>query len=658
VGPDEGYDAKRSASATKTDTPLIETPQSITVVTRERIEDQGAANLQDALNYAAGVRSDAYGLDSRTDSTRIRGAYPTEFLDGLRRQLGGFYTSNTRVDPYTLERIEVLRGPSSMLYGQGTTAGVINMVSKRPQAEASREIGVQLGSFNRKQVQADLTGALAADGEWLYRLVAVGRKSDTQVDFVPDDRQLLAPSLTWRPNGRTSLTLQALWQKDESGSTAQFFPWEGTVLDNPNGRIPTSRFIGQPGLDRYDSQRSEVGWIFEHRFDERWTVRHSARSTRNEVDYFSLYADSFTNPGNSYLDPARRVLGRFGYFEHREVETLSTDQHLEARLATGAVKHTVLLGLDTARHKDDSQVSFDSPVGQGGTVPDIDVFSPVYAAYAPPALAAQPRTTLSHTGVYVQDQVSIGRWVAVLGVRRDKANNRVAGQPDEESSATSRRAGLMYKLSGGFVPYVSHSESFTPVGGTDFFGARFKPLQGEQLETGVKWESPDAKLAFNAAYFDLKEKNQLVTDPGNPLNAVQIGEIRNHGLELELIGRVLAWLDVAAQYTYTQVDLQIEQLPEHQFSVWGKGRFALGDVEGYSAGLGMRHFAGYRDGAAPETPAVTLFDGMLGYEDGRWRYALTVQNIADRTYVSPCLSRGDCFYGARRTALLTARYRY
>jgi iron complex outermembrane receptor protein len=656
IGPDEGYEVKRSASANKTDTPLIETPQSVTVVTRERIEDQGATNLQDALNYAAGVRSDAYGLDSRTDSVRIRGAYPTEYLDGLRRQLGGFYTSNTRVDPYTLERIEVLRGPSSMLYGQGSTGGVINMVSKRPLAETQREIGVQLGSYDRKQVQADLTGPLG--GDWYYRLIAVGRDSDTQVNHVPDDRQLIAPSLTWRPSARTTLTLQALWQKDETGSTSQFFPWEGSVFAGPNGFIPTDTFIGQPGQDHYDSERTEFGWHFEHHFSERWSLRHSARSTSNEVDYVSLYADSFSDPVNPFLDPARRVLGRFGYFEHREVDTFSTDQHLEARFATGALAHTVLLGLDTASHKDDAQVAFDSPVGLGGTVPNIDIYAPVYAPYTPPPLAAQPRTKLSHAGVYLQDQVKLGRWIAVLGVRHDDTKNQVAGQPDEKSSATTRRAGIMYRLPGGFVPYVSYSESFTPVAGTNLFGARFKPLQGEQVETGVKWESADGRLAFNAAWYDLREENQLVTDPGNPLNTVQTGETRAHGTELELVGRVAPRVDIAAQYTYTQVDPQLEQFPEHMVSVWGRTGFALGGRDGFSAGVGMRHFAGYTDGAAPETPAVTLFDGMLGYEEGRWRYALTVQNIADRVYVSPCLSRGDCWFGARRTAIVSARYRF
>ena len=217
------------------------------MITRDQIVDQGATNLQDALNYAAGVRSDAYGLDSRTDSVRIRGGYPDEYLDGLRK-LFNYYTSNGRTEPYTLERIDVLRGPSAMLYGQGSTGGVVNMVSKRPLPERQGEVGLQIGSWNRRQLQADLTGPLTEDGQWLYRLVAVARKADTQVDYVPDDRSLLAPSLTWRPSPMTSLTLQALWQRDRTGSTSQFFPWEGVILPNPNGPLPTEPLHRRAGL--------------------------------------------------------------------------------------------------------------------------------------------------------------------------------------------------------------------------------------------------------------------------------------------------------------------------------------------------------------------------------------------------------------------------
>jgi iron complex outermembrane receptor protein len=650
VGPDQGYVAGRSAAATKTDTPLAETPQSVTVVTRERMEDQGATSLQDALNYAAGVRSDAYGLDSRSDNVRVRGAYPDEYRDGLRR-LFGYYTSTTRPDPYMLERIEVLRGPSAMLYGQGSTAGVINMVSKRPLAEPLREIGVQLGSFGRKQVQTDLAGPLDADGEWSYRLVALARDAHTQVDHVPDDRALLAPSLTWRPSAATSLTLQATVQENRTGSTSQFFGFSGTVMPNPNGRIPTSRFIGEPGFDRYNSGRSELGWLFEHRLNDRWTLRQNTRLSDNEVDYRTIYANPFGNPAAPFIDANQRVMNRIFYAERRDNRMLAADQHLEGRFATGAVRHQLLLGLDVVRFREDSAFA-------SGAAAPIDVYVPVYTGFMPPPLADSPRTTLRQTGVYAQDQMHIGRWIAVAGLRSDRSVSGVQGAVDESDEAVSRRLGLMYRLGGGLAPYVSYSESFTPIAGTNLAGVRFKPLRGEQIEAGFKWEPAGRRLALNAALYELREKNQRTPSPVNPLDTLQVGKTVNRGLELEAVGQLLPRLDIAAHYHYTDVDPQLEALPEHQAAVWTTYRFDLHSLPGLRAGLGARYMEAFTDGTAPETPSVTLLDAMVGLDRSAWRYALNVHNLGDKTYVATCLGRGDCWYGARRTVVASATYRF
>jgi iron complex outermembrane recepter protein len=650
VGPDRGYRAGRSTAGTKTDTPLIETPQSVSIVTRERMEDQGATSVQDALNYTAGVRSDAYGLDSRSDNVRVRGAYPDEYRDGLRR-LFGYYTSTTRVDPYALERLEVLRGPAAMLYGQGSTGGIINMVSKRPLPEPRREIGVQLGTFGRKQIQTDLSGPLTQDGEWLYRLVALGRKSDTQVDHVPDDRALVAPSLTWRPGAATSLTLQATWQRNETGSTAQFFPWSGVVTPNPNGRIPTDRFVGEPGFDRYDSERAELGWLFEHRLSEQWTVRQNTRFSRNEVDYRTIYADSFTNPTAPFIDANQRVLDRIAFLERRENRMLTADQHLDGRFATGSVHHHLLAGVDLIRFKEDSQ-------NAGGTPAPIDVFDPVYTGFTPTPFVEDPQSTLRQTGVYLQDQMKIGRWIVVAGLRHDQSVSGLAGSADESDNAVTKRGGLMYQLGNGLAPYVSYSESFTPIAGTNLAGERFKPLRGEQVEAGLKWEPVGSRTAYSAAFYELDEKFQRIPDPNNPLDQTQAGATHTRGLELEAIGRLLPQLDLAAHYNYTDLDSELEGLPTHQAAVWGTYRFDLEDLTGLRAGLGVRYMGSFKDGVAPETPSVTLVDAMVGLDRGPWRYALNVQNLADKIYVSTCLGRGDCWYGSRRTVIASATYRF
>lgn len=663
TAPAHGYRAKRAQTATKTDTPLAETPQSITVVTRERIEDMGATNTQDALNYAAGVRSDAYGVDSRSDSYIIRGSFPDEYRDGLRRHFG-FYTSTARTDPYTLERIEVLRGPAAMLYGQGSTAGVVNFVSKRPQAQAYREVGVQIGSFNRKQLQADLTGPLTADGQWLYRLVAVGRESDTQVDHVPDDRRLLAPSLTWRPNAATSLTLQAHWQQDRSGSTLQFFPWSGSITPNPNGRIPTSRFIGEPGFDRYDTDRTELGWLFEHRFNEAWTVRQNLRTTRNEVVYRSLYADAFSNPGNSYIDPAQRVLDRFAWSADTRVRMLAADQHVNGKFTTGAVGHDLLVGLDLLRFRQSTATAFDWSVNQGGGVQPIDVFAPVYTGYTPGPLVPGADTTQRQMGLYLQDQMKIGqRWIVVAGLRHDRAVSGAEGSPDERSSATSKRLGLMHLMDSGWSPYVSYSESFTPVAGTNLAGQRFRPIQGKQWEAGVKYQPTGGDMSFTASVYDLQEQGRLAADPTNPLNQVQAGESRAKGLELEWVGRAGAAFEYSAHYNLirydvTEADSHLDTVPEHQAAAWGKYRFRIGSLNGFSVGAGLRFFSAFTDKGGPRVPAVTLADAMLAWEDARWRLALNVQNLTDKVYASTCLGRGDCFYGGRRTVTATLTHRF
>ena len=655
VGPDTGYLGKRSATATKTNTPLAETAQSVSVVTRQRIEDQGAANLQDALNYVAGVRSDAYGLDSRTDSVRIRGSFPTEYLDGLRRQLSGYYTSNARVEPYLLERIEVLRGPASTLYGQGTTGGLLNMISKRPLPETRREFGIEFGSFDTRQVQTDLTGALSDDGTWMYRLVGLARDADTQVDHVKDDRLVVAPSLTWEPSPDTSLTFQGLHQRDRSGSTAQFTPWEGMVESGPNGRIPTDRFIGDLD-DRYDSDRSEAAVLFTHRFNPDTTLRHVTRYSDNRVEYASLYADSFSNLANPFLDPDRRVMGRFAFSEDRRARVWGTDTSLERHLQTGPLAHQLLVGLEYARHREHSESSADFPVGFGGGVPDIDIYDPVYTPYQHGPRTEDPSSGMNHGGIYAQDRVTLGPWVFAAGIRRDRVRNALEGSDVERDLATSHSASVMYRFASGLAPYVSYNESFTPISGTNLVGARFKPLEGEQVEVGFKFQPPGTDWAFNAAFYELEEINQLVSDPTNPLNTVQTGKIHNRGIELELVGRVFDWLDLAAHYNYIDPDTAIEQLPHHQAAVWGTVPFAVGELHGFRVGLGMRYMNAYRDNPAPSTPAVTLFDGMLAYDHGPWRYALHAQNLTDDTYVAACLGRGDCWYGARRNVYASVSY--
>lgn len=643
LGPIPGFRAQRATTATKTDTPLNETPQSITVIPRDQITEQGMTSLQDVLGYAAGVRSDAYGLDARTDSMRVRGADIDTYRDGLRDTYN-WYTSTTRPDPYTLERIEVLRGPSGMLFGAGALGGIVNLVSKRPQFESHREVGIQLGSHQRRQVQFDLTGPF--DDQLAWRLVGVVRRSDTQVDYVPDDRTLLMPSVAWHPSAATSLVLTGLWQQDKTGSTSQFFPWAGTLLPAVPGTLPTRRFIGEPG-DHYDTRRQQLGWAFEHHLNDTWTVRQNYRYSRNDHDGSYHYADFWTIPGGWGEDPEnQRIISRVLSDERVRNHMHLLDTSVQGKFATGNIRHTAVVGLDYTRQHENKW-------GDDNATSTIDAWTPLYGRFTRPTTrAAKPDTHERQLGLYLQDQLKWQQWIVVAGLRHDRTRTG-DGSQTYSSHATTKRAGFMRELDGGWTPYFSYAESFRPQAPQD--GQVFKPLRGQQTEIGVKYAPAGQALAINAAVYHLKEINRIVSP--QPTVHTQLGKTRNHGVELEARGTVGS-TDVVANYSYTSIDRELEGIPRHQFSAWGTHHFSGGREHGLSAGAGMRWMAAFHDGTGPRVPASTLFDAMVAWDATDWRMALNITNLTDKKYMATCLSRGDCWWGARRNVLATAAWKF
>lgn len=664
-GPVKGYVAKRSATATKTDTALRETPQAITVVTRDEMDDLGAQSLQDALSYAAGVRSEPYGLDLRSDYAVVRGSSAVYYRDGLRNNIG---FNGGRLDPYALERVEVLRGPSSMLFGQGSTAGVINTVSKRPLAQAQHEVGTVLGNHDRKQVQFDTTGPLTDDGQWLYRVVALGRDGDTQVDHVPDDRALFAPSLTWLPNDDTSITLQAFWQKNNSGSTQSFLPWSGTVLSNPNGHVPTNRFVSEPGFDENDTEMLNLGWLIEHCLDDQWTFRQNLRYLHYTLDLQQLYPNIYGATPDStdpFLDPQKRVVPRAIWAQYLTTRGWQSDQNFEGLFSHGRFEHRLLVGFDYSRYRQEQSTFF-------GFGEPLDLYDPVYTGVADFEPFDSPDLVQRQTGFYLQDQITFDRnWILVAGLRYDHAESKSDGQPRDNDYELTKRIGLMYAADNGLSPYLSYSESFTPVAGIDpVTNSHYKPMRGKQWEAGLKYEPPGRDMMFSAAVYDLKEENRLV--PGGPLNQLQLSTSHNQGVELEARGSITSQLEIIANYNYIDLYRGLEGTPKHQASVWSKYSFAVAGIPGFSTGVGVRYMSDFKDHSTapssvppggsrfdtPTTPSLTLVDAMAAFEQGGWRYAVNVNNVEDKTYTSICYARGDCFYGARRTITGSVTYRW
>ena len=665
TGPVEGYVAQRAATGTKTDTPLKETPQSISVITADQMTDQGATNVQQALRYTPGVMADSYGPDSRVDSFQIRGMSADVYLDGMR--ITNSWWNSQRLDPYMLERMEVLRGPSSVLYGSTTTAGLLNLVTKRPQEKELHEVGVQYGSFNRKQIQTDHTGKLTADGQWLYRIVGIGRDSDYQTDYVKDNRVVVMPAITWRPSDQTNWTMIATYQKDKTGSSTGFLPHSGTIFANPNGRIPINRFAGDPATDLYQTETLSIASLFSHRFSDALKVSHNMRYADIDGVYHTVYANSFSPA--PYLDPAQRTVSRYVDWWDARRKTFTSDTNAELKFASGPLAHKLLVGFDFRRMNENGQTG-----GYLDATP-FDLYSPTYNPVAAPAMTATPGLTQRQAGFYAQDQMRWGDLIGVFGLRHDTATSEIEGLEPQTDRAWSGRAGLMYELPMGLTPYVSYAQSFDPQFGSAPYGndrcldtssGLCKPVYGEQYEIGFKY-SQSKDLVVNGALFDITQKNRKTWDATSNLGYTQIGKARIRGAELEVLATVARDIDLIGAYTYLDAKVEegdnagkrIETVPQHQASLWAKYRFALLGNPGFSVGAGVRYIGSVWDGTDTiETPDYTLFDAMVAWENENWRFQVNGTNLTDKEYFTACLARGDCFYGSGRTILASLTYKF
>lgn len=650
-----------SGTASKTDTPLVETPQSISVITRERLVIQSPLALQDALRYTAGVNADPYGLDSRGDWAVIRGGEEWgQYLNGLRMLFG--YQNTTRPDPFAIEQIEVMRGPSSVLYGQGSFNGVVNLVSKRPLPTPRREVSLQFGSFGRKQAAFDFNGAIDDGDKWLYRVVALGRDSGTQVDDVPDDRLLLGPSVTWRPGRNTRLTVLSNFQRDRGGSSIGFFPWQGSLLPHVFGQIPTNTFIGEPAIDEYNTDQISLGYLFEQKIGDRWTVRQNFNYNRGHGSIQEFYSRFDPRP---HFNDDQRSIDRSLYLSKQELSSPVVDTQLETHWRTGPLRHTFLTGVDYQKATITGFTGYSDE-------PALDVYRPIYGNYVYPTLSAVPESRQNQTGIYAQDQIKIReRWVASLGIRKDWANSETLGDTPakQRDQAVTGRVGFVYLSNLGISPYFNYSRSFQPVAGLDFYQHPYRPMRGKQVEVGARYQPRGGNGLVSVALFDMRQQNRLTPDPANPLNSLQLGASRTRGIELEANATVFRRINLQSSYSYIDArvsksngpDLgkRLPTSPAHLAKLWAMRSFSVGDNRSLTGGGGVRFTGSSWDGGdLLKTPSYTLYDLMFAYDHRTWRLSINVANLTNKVYVTTCLERGDCFYGLRRTITAAISYRF
>lgn len=668
----KGYVATRNLSATKTDTPIIETPQSLSVVTSDEIRDRQSETLSQTLDLTPGFTSQPTSFNRTSDRFRIRGfdvesATGGSLRDGLRLQNNSY---DGVQEPYGLERAEVIRGAASVLYGQLSPGGLINTVSKRPSQTPYHELNLQAGQNNRKQLSADFTSPVGDSDILSYRLTLLDRKSDTAADHIPNDKVYVAPALTWRPDDDTSLTLLSFYQKTETGFSAPL-PYQLTKgVGSGNFQIGRHDFIGEPDYDEMNGEMSALGYEFEHRFDEHTRISNKLRYYQSDVTWRYLQVNI---AGTNIATAQNTGLLRRQYSDREERSRgLASDTNLESKWQFGDWQHTFLLGFDGY------DTSYDSHNFRGNA-PSLNLATyqygqPVVVNRSPTTDRGSQIDTLQK-GIYFQDQIKFDeRWILLLGGRHDWAdqhtelfrNGADSGKSDE---ATTWRAGLVYKADNGLAPYISYSESFFPVAGTNKAGESFVPTEGKQYEIGIRYQPEGSATLLSAAVYQLEQKNVLSQDRTDINFSVQVGEVRSRGFELEAKTEVTPNLSLISSYAYidaritksdiaSEIGQRSEDTPYHQAALWADYRLAALGIPQLRIGGGARYKGTTQASGVPSSmPAYTLYDARASYEiDPHWEVALNANNVTNKRYTY--CEFAICRYGDERQLVSSLTYRW
>ncbi|MXP60047.1 ferrichrome porin FhuA [Pantoea sp. Taur] len=676
-GPAPTIAAKHSATGTKTDTPIEKNPQSVSVVTQEEMAMHAVTSVKGAFNYTAGVLTGNRGSSSVIDALSIRGFSETntnQYLDGLKLQ--GDNYSEFAIDPYLLERAELLRGPVSVLYGKSNPGGVVSLVSKRPTQETLREVQFQMGTDNLFSTGFDFGGSLDDDGVYSYRLTGLARSADAQQDMNKEKRYTIAPSFSWRPDANTRFDLLTYFQNEPETGYYGWLPRQGTVvgITRPDGssyKLPTNFDEGEDS-NKISRNTKMVGYNFEHSFNDTWTVRQNLRYADLRTNYRSIYGFG--------LDEDTLQINRNSAVSDEKLNQFAVDNQVQAKFATGAVDHTLLMGVDYQRTRNDINAAFDSA----------EPISAVNPQYGNDTLGGTPfiyqyLNKQEQTGLYTQDQMEWNRWVLTLGGRYDYAMTSALnrnGNVEEKNhdQAFTWRGGLNYVFDNGIAPYFSYSESFIPTAGTTSSGQTFDPSRAKQYEAGVKYVPKDRPIVVTGAIYQLTKTKNLTTDPNNVNFSVQSGEIRSRGVELEAKAALNANINMMASYTYTDAEYTEDtvlkgktpvQVPKHMASLWGDYTFHETALSGVTLGAGVRYVGESQGLYASGTDAnqnfavasYTTVDAALKYDLGRFglpgsSVGVNINNLFDREYVASCYRDYACYWGAERQIVGTATFRF
>lgn len=689
VGPDFSYVGEVSRTATKTNTPLVETPQAVSVVTREQMDDRGVISVADALKYTPSIQANFYGEDNKQDWYIIRGFKQANnglYQDGTRLYSSSFYS--WQIDPYALERVEIARGPTSTLNGQMPPGGVINVISKRAQLEEDTgEVSVKIGSYDRKEVDFDVNQTLNDD--MAVRVVGLIRENGTQVDSVEAERIMIAPSFAWKINDDSKLTVLASYQKDDSDPYLQFLPLTGTLEEASYGYISSSDsladLIGLSDWETYQREQTSVGYEFEHAFNNDLSFEQSARFSQMDITLQQFYylsdASSFSISGDN-----NALIG--ASVNYGESDAFNIDNRFIYNTNLGNTQHTILAGVDyqsldieDATYNGTVFVSNTLSPFTGGAVFDLSTSNSFDNTYLYSASTFSQLTSgdleITNTeneqlGFYLQDQVAVSDKLSIhAGVRYDDTettthNTSTDAKTNVENGELTSSLGASYKIGNGFVPYARYAESFTPSIKFDDNGNQAEPEYASLYEAGIKFQPSSFDGYVALAAYHLTRENVA---QGSGSTFKQVGEVRNIGAELEAVVNlnrsltVIGNLSVVDSEIIDDTDSSIvgntpEQIAENLASLWVNYKFLDGSFNNLSLGAGVRYVGDSYAGNSNDytVPSFTLFDVTASYRWNDYKFQLTAKNLLDKEYVATCYSDSTCFYGDRRNIIASMTY--
>jgi iron complex outermembrane receptor protein len=684
------YVPEKDSSATKLQTALIETPQSVTVISRDQIDLLDWQNISQTVRYTAGIVGENYGSDTRYDWLTLRGFQPVEYIDGLQAPVGSVNT--TGFDLYGAQEVDVLKGPSSVLYGLAPPGGIVDVTTRRPEDKFGGSAEIDYSSYNNKEVAGDITGAV--NDLVSLRLTTMDRWGGTQADGVKDERFYIAPAATFHVTPKDDLTLLAYYQWDnDQGDGVGFLPAAGVYSNNPAiGKLSPDFNAGDYGYNDFARRQYGVGYDFKHDFGGDLKFEQNLKYFDDHNRMLDIYGAGlattnapgpglypYVNPLTGAVEPGvysdYTTLNRYNFPFSEAITSFNVDSRLSDRFVTGPVTQTVLVGLDYRRYAYQSYDAF-------AFAPSLDLADPNHnvGGIVTPTLSQYADQVVTQTGLYAQDQIKYDHWVLTLGGREDWVQEYSA-PTTQHLDSFNYRAGLNYVFASGLAPYIAYATSFQPVTGIDAnTNAANKPTTGDQIEGGLKLEPHFlpryVKIFATAAVYDLVQHNasEPVT-PGSYLNT-QVGKVEVKGVELEAVARINERFTFNASYSHTDSKVtgipnlvpgpgviltpELTLTPKDQASLFADYTFQDGPVAGLGGGAGVRYVGStYGDvGNTWKDPSYTLVDAVLHYDYKKWAIKVAASNLFDHIYIAQCSSESDCFYGLRRnvTATLSRKF--